>query len=81
MMHWNATDGIWYDYDLGTRRHVNSFYLSNALPVFARCYSDDGGPRSLHRYLLATGALNFTKVSRSSPDYWGRVRKPPPFTL
>ncbi|VDM98355.1 unnamed protein product [Thelazia callipaeda] len=41
VIHWNETDGIWYDYDLEKKRHSNRYYISNALPLYAKCYDDE----------------------------------------
>jgi hypothetical protein len=58
-LHWNETDGIWllgklafikflnqfrYDYDLERNAHSNTYYVSNALPLYAKCYDGDDAP-------------------------------------
>lgn len=66
-MHWNATDGTWYDYDLERHRHVDAYYISNALPLFSHCYDEDVEneqediPLRVYRYMKAIGAFNSTK--------------------
>lgn len=35
---YNETTGAWHDYNLRTQLHNTNFYLSTALPLFARCY-------------------------------------------
>lgn len=61
-----------YDYDVGTGKHINKFYLSNALPVYARCYDDDddqSGPRSLFQYLVvSSSSCPFCPLC---PSRWG----------
>lgn len=62
-MHWNETDGVWYDYDLEQHRHVDAYYISNALPLFAHCYDDQDEtvPLRVYQYMKAIGAFNSTK--------------------
>ncbi|KAH7724867.1 alpha,alpha-trehalase [Aphelenchoides avenae] len=52
-LHWNETDGIWYDYDLEHKRHSNVYYVSNAIPLYAKCYDDedDVTPHRVYEYL------------------------------
>lgn len=69
-IHWNETDGIWYDYDIekkvrgrregkeeGIQTHSNTYYVSNAIPLYAKCYDDidNETPHRVHEYLLASG--------------------------
>uniref|UniRef100_A0A915HL65 Trehalase n=1 Tax=Romanomermis culicivorax TaxID=13658 RepID=A0A915HL65_ROMCU len=49
-MHWNATDGIWYDYDLEGHKHIRAYYISNAMPLFAHCYDENGEDKPLRVY-------------------------------
>lgn len=66
ILHWNETDGIWYDYDLERqvfspflslikfhfKVHSNSYYVSNALPLYAKCFDDDSVvPHRVYDYL------------------------------
>lgn len=76
-LHWSDTDGIWYDYDLELRKHSNTYYVSNAMPLYAKCYDDedDVTPFRVYEYLKVSfqnrnpwvmplqreGVLNFTK--------------------
>uniref|UniRef100_A0A915J431 Trehalase n=1 Tax=Romanomermis culicivorax TaxID=13658 RepID=A0A915J431_ROMCU len=62
-MHWNATDGIWYDYDLEGHKHIRAYYISNAMPLFAHCYDENGEdkPLRVYEYMKAMGAFNSTK--------------------
>lgn len=58
-LHWNETDGIWYDYDLEEKVHSNTYYVSNALPLYAKCYDDedDVTPHRVYEYLKREGQL------------------------
>lgn len=40
-----------YDYDLDSGKHVREYYISNFLPLFAKCYSNDDIPRRAYDYL------------------------------
>ncbi|VDP32842.1 unnamed protein product [Soboliphyme baturini] len=60
-IHWNEEDGIWYDYDLDSRRHVAAYYVSNVLPLYAKCYDDDTVPMRVYNYLKKIGAFNSTR--------------------
>ncbi|KRY18312.1 Trehalase [Trichinella patagoniensis] len=60
-IHWNEQDGIWYDYDLETKRHVDVYYISNVLPLYAKCYDDEDVPSRVYNYLKTVGALNSTR--------------------
>jgi alpha,alpha-trehalase len=93
-LHWNETDGIWYDYDLERKAHSNTYYVcqmstlliictflslkvSNALPLFAKCYDDEIIPHRVYNYLLREGVLNFTKgiptsLAMSSMQQWDK---------
>lgn len=50
-IHWNSQDGIWYDYDLGSKRHHKEYYISNSLPLFAHCYDDEETPKKVFEYM------------------------------
>ncbi|KAK6057211.1 alpha,alpha-trehalase [Cooperia oncophora] len=62
-IHWNETDGIWYDYDLEKKTHSNIYYVSNAIPLYAKCYDDedDVTPHRVHQYLKVS--CHFTPLS------------------
>ncbi|KRZ76107.1 Trehalase [Trichinella papuae] len=60
-IHWNEEDGIWYDYDLETKSHVDVYYISNVLPLYAKCYDDEEVPSRVYNYLKRVGALNSTR--------------------
>ena len=85
-LHWNETDGIWYDYDLEKKRHVNTYYVSNALPLYAKCFDDDDNERTPNRvydYLKREGILNFTKgiptsLALGSIQQWDKENAWPP---
>jgi len=88
-LNWNETDGIWYDYDLETQSHSNTYYVSNAFPLYAKCYNEvDGDERDLipHRvyaYLKREGVLNFTKgiptsLAMGSEQQWDKENAWPP---
>ncbi|VDN50262.1 unnamed protein product [Dracunculus medinensis] len=83
-MHWNETDGIWYDYDLDSKLHSNTYYVSNALPLYAKCYDeDDVVPHRVYEYLKREGILNFTKglptsLAMGSEQQWDKENAWPP---
>jgi alpha,alpha-trehalase len=84
-LHWNESDGIWYDYDLETKRHSNSYYVSNALPLFAQCFDDEKEeiPHRVYEYLRREGVLNFTKgiptsLVMGSVQQWDKENAWPP---
>ncbi|MFH4982066.1 hypothetical protein AB6A40_008775, partial [Gnathostoma spinigerum] len=84
-LHWNETDGIWYDYNLDTKRHSATYYVSNALPLYAKCYSDedDVTPHRVYEYLKREGVLNFTKglptsLAMGSEQQWDKDNAWPP---
>lgn len=83
-MHWNETDGVWYDYDLEQHRHVDAYYISNALPLFAHCYDDQNEtvPLRVYEYMKAIGAFNSTKGIPTSfiqsDQQWDSVNSWPP---
>uniref|UniRef100_A0A915PSU2 Trehalase n=1 Tax=Setaria digitata TaxID=48799 RepID=A0A915PSU2_9BILA len=85
IIHWNETDGIWYDYDLEKKLHSNTYYISNALPLYAKCYDDDDEviPRRAYEYLKREGVLNFTKglptsLAMESEQQWDKENAWPP---
>ncbi|VDD96909.1 unnamed protein product, partial [Enterobius vermicularis] len=82
---WNETDGIWYDYDLETKHHSNTYYVSNALPLYAKCYDDedDVTPHRVYEYLKREGVLNFTSglptsLAMGSEQQWDKENAWPP---
>jgi len=82
---WNETDGIWYDYDLERKVHSNTYYVSNALPLYAKCYDDEDEvtPHRVYDYLRKEGVLNFTKgiptsLAMSSEQQWDKDNAWPP---
>lgn len=82
---WNETDGVWYDFDLETKRHSNIYYVSNALPLYAKCYDDedDVTPHRVYEYLKREGILNFTKglptsLAMGSEQQWDKENAWPP---
>uniref|UniRef100_A0A0M3I3U5 Trehalase n=1 Tax=Ascaris lumbricoides TaxID=6252 RepID=A0A0M3I3U5_ASCLU len=84
-IHWNETDGIWYDYDLDRKVHSNTYYVSNALPLYAKCYDDedDVTPHRVYEYLKREGVLNFTKglptsLAMGSEQQWDKENAWPP---
>lgn len=84
-IHWNETDGIWYDYNLDTKLHSNTYYVSNALPLYAKCYDDedDTTPYRVYEYLKREGVLNFTKglptsLAMGSEQQWDKENAWPP---
>ncbi|KAI6179725.1 Trehalase [Aphelenchoides besseyi] len=85
ILHWNETDGIWYDYDLDLKRHSNTYYVSNALPLYAKCYDDEDEvtPFRIYDYLQREGVLNFTKgiptsMAMGSDQQWDKENAWPP---
>ncbi|KAI6174947.1 Trehalase [Aphelenchoides bicaudatus] len=89
-LHWNETDGIWYDYDLEHKKHSNTYYVSNALPLYAKCFDDEDEitPYRVYDYLKREGVLNFTKgiptslAMKSSQQWdkenaWFEILEPP----
>lgn len=81
-IHWNETDGIWYDFDIDENAHVKQYYLSNVLPLFAKCYDKDATPQRVYNYLKREGATNFTKgvptSGVNSGQQWDSVNAWPP---
>ncbi|KIH67085.1 alpha,alpha-trehalase [Ancylostoma duodenale] len=84
-IHWNETDGIWYDYDLERKTHSNTYYVSNAVPLYAKCYDDEDDivPRRVLEYLKAAGVMNFTKglptsLAMGSEQQWDKENAWPP---
>uniref|UniRef100_A0A7E4USK8 Trehalase n=1 Tax=Panagrellus redivivus TaxID=6233 RepID=A0A7E4USK8_PANRE len=83
-LHWNESDGIWYDYDLETKTHSNTYYVSNALPLYAKCYDDDDDtPHRVYDYLKREGVLNFTRgiptsLAMTSEQQWDKDNAWPP---
>ncbi|TKR96298.1 hypothetical protein L596_010340 [Steinernema carpocapsae] len=84
-LHWNETDGIWYDYDLEYKTHSNTYYVSNASPLYAKCYDDedDVTPRKVYAYLEREGVLSFTKglptsLAMGSEQQWDKENAWPP---
>ncbi|KAI1717359.1 trehalase domain-containing protein [Ditylenchus destructor] len=84
-LHWNETDGIWYDYDLERKVHSNTYYVSNALPLYAKCYGDEDEvtPMRVYEYLKREGVLNFTKgiptsLAMGSIQQWDKENAWPP---
>uniref|UniRef100_A0A8R1TM38 Trehalase n=1 Tax=Onchocerca volvulus TaxID=6282 RepID=A0A8R1TM38_ONCVO len=85
LIHWNETDGIWYDYDLEKKLHSNTYYISNALPLYAKCYDDEDEtiPHRTYEYLKREGVLNFTKglptsLAMKSEQQWDKDNAWPP---
>ncbi|KAM3721955.1 Trehalase [Dirofilaria immitis] len=85
IIHWNETDGIWYDYDLEKKLHSNTYYISNALPLYAKCYDDEDDiiPHRAYEYLKREGVLNFTKglptsLAMKSEQQWDKENAWPP---
>lgn len=71
-LHWNETDGIWYDYDIELKTHSNQYYVSNAVPLYAKCYDDDDDiPHRVHDYLEVSVTLKKTYILGifSAKDY------------
>lgn len=85
-LHWNETDGIWYDYDLERKAHSNVYYVSNALPLYAKCYEEEDDVSTAHhvyKYLKREGVLNFTKgiptsLAMGSIQQWDKENAWPP---
>ncbi|KAL3097492.1 hypothetical protein niasHS_003940 [Heterodera schachtii] len=84
-LHWNETDGIWYDYDLEREAHSNTYYVSNALPLYSKCYDDedDVTPYKVFEYLKREGVLNFTRgiptsLAMGSIQQWDKENAWPP---
>ncbi|KAK0423623.1 hypothetical protein QR680_008240 [Steinernema hermaphroditum] len=84
-LHWNETDGIWYDYDIEFGTHSNTYYVSNAAPLYAKCYDDedDVTPRKVYAYLEREGVLSFTKglptsLAMGSEQQWDKENAWPP---
>ncbi len=50
-IHWNEEDGVWYDYDLESKKHVRVYYISNMLPLFAKCYDEETVPHRVFHYM------------------------------
>ncbi|CAK5079788.1 unnamed protein product [Meloidogyne enterolobii] len=84
-LHWNETDGIWYDFDLERSAHSATYYVSNALPLYAKCFDDEDEttPFRIYDYLKREGVLNFTKgiptsLAMSSVQQWDKENAWPP---
>jgi alpha,alpha-trehalase len=87
-LHWNETDGIWYDYDLEQKRHSNTYYVSNAVPLYSKCFDDedDVTPHRVYDYLKREGVLNFTKgiptsLAFTSEQQWDKDNAWPPMVI
>ncbi|CAJ0578277.1 unnamed protein product, partial [Mesorhabditis spiculigera] len=83
LLHWNETEGVWFDYDLDLKGHLTSYYISNAVPLWTRCFDDDEVPHRVHAYLQRTGAFNFTKglptsMMMASEQQWDKENAWPP---
>lgn len=50
-LHWNDDDGVWYDYDIHARTQIESFYISNIVPLFAKCYENSSIPKRVYEYM------------------------------
>uniref|UniRef100_A0A915HQV2 Trehalase n=1 Tax=Romanomermis culicivorax TaxID=13658 RepID=A0A915HQV2_ROMCU len=61
LLHWNESAGVWFDYDLERRTHIDTYYVSNALPLFTRCYDNDTKPRRVYEYMRRVGAFDTSK--------------------
>ncbi|CAI4222428.1 unnamed protein product [Auanema sp. JU1783] len=84
-IHWNQTDGVWYDFDIETKKHSNTYYVSNAVPLYAKCFDDDEDiiPHRVHEYLKREGVMNFTKglptsLAMGSEQQWDKDNAWPP---
>ncbi|CAD5208168.1 unnamed protein product [Bursaphelenchus xylophilus] len=84
-LHWNDEDGIWYDFDLESKKHSNTYYVSNALPLYAKCFDDEDEvtPFRVYEYLKREGVLNFTKgiptsLAMGSEQQWDKENAWPP---
>ncbi|CAD6186271.1 unnamed protein product [Caenorhabditis auriculariae] len=84
-IHWNETDGIWYDYDIEKKTHSNIYYVSNAIPLYAKCYDDEDEvtPHKVLNYLMREGVMNFTKglptsLAMGSEQQWDKENAWPP---
>ncbi|CEF66649.1 Trehalase [Strongyloides ratti] len=84
-LHWNETDGIWYDYDLETKKHITEYYISNTVPLYARCFddSDEIIPHKVYDYLKNVGVLKYkrglpTSLRMNSKEQWDKENAWPP---
>lgn len=67
------------------QKHVNTYYVSNALPLYAKCYDDQDEvtPHRVYDYLKREGVLNFTKgiptsLVLKSDQQWDKENAWPP---
>uniref|UniRef100_A0A0N5A169 Trehalase n=1 Tax=Parastrongyloides trichosuri TaxID=131310 RepID=A0A0N5A169_PARTI len=84
-IHWNESDGIWYDYDLEKKAHIREYYISNTIPLYARCYDDPDNklPPRVYNYLEESGVLKYkkglpTSLRMSSNQQWDKENAWPP---
>uniref|UniRef100_A0A5S6QFV1 Trehalase n=1 Tax=Trichuris muris TaxID=70415 RepID=A0A5S6QFV1_TRIMR len=57
-VHWNEKDGIWYDYDLEKKEHIKAYYISNAIPLYSRCFDNQNVPMRVYKYMENMGAFS-----------------------
>uniref|UniRef100_A0A914MTI7 Trehalase n=1 Tax=Meloidogyne incognita TaxID=6306 RepID=A0A914MTI7_MELIC len=74
-----------YDFDLERSAHSATYYVSNALPLYAKCFDDEDEttPHRIYDYLKREGVLNFTKgiptsLAMSSVQQWDKENAWPP---
>uniref|UniRef100_A0A914MFS8 Trehalase n=1 Tax=Meloidogyne incognita TaxID=6306 RepID=A0A914MFS8_MELIC len=74
-----------YDFDLERSAHSATYYVSNALPLYAKCFDDEDEttPFRIYDYLKREGVLNFTKgiptsLAMSSVQQWDKENAWPP---
>uniref|UniRef100_A0AC35TYJ2 Trehalase n=1 Tax=Rhabditophanes sp. KR3021 TaxID=114890 RepID=A0AC35TYJ2_9BILA len=82
-IHWNETDGIWYDFDLENKRHVNEYYSSNVVPLYSKCFDDVKTPHKVYHYLVKLGVFKYkkglpTSLKLHSRQQWDNENAWPP---
>ncbi|KFD54549.1 hypothetical protein M514_04494 [Trichuris suis] len=61
-VHWNEKDGVWYDYDLDRKEHIKSYYISNAVPLYSRCFDNENViAMRVYKYMETVGAFASAK--------------------
>ena len=63
--------------NLKFQQHNTAYYVSNAVPLYAKCFDDDLIPYQVHDYLKQKGVMNFTKglptsLAMASEQQWDK---------
>ncbi|XP_022917822.2 trehalase-like [Onthophagus taurus] len=59
---WDEEDGIWYDYNLITKKRVRMFACSNLVPLWTKVYDDDNQEfigKRVSEYLIRKEIVNY----------------------